>query len=593
MDKAPRSSICSASSHPNTSYNHVASRVDELRNGVIRRSCTVAHKQEQEQVVNTHNSVSVLLLAIQPAVAHFARWSQNAQGRQVQFHLFSPYPKAKPKQVYNAQTRHKKQKIDFRDNPHHVVTSVIGLRLRAADCLWIDNVGPSTSDPHSIPQLVPYIMDAFLHQLAINIARFVLRNECDVCGKGSFTVALGPDDESAPTYRVDVWNCSGSGALRHLMVEEVEAASVYKSRKRMGLLLEDHEDVLQELLLHPRTTDVEFQTRRTNSEQMTTIEAEWNAERPVLKSCRYYPPATALGIEDPPSGGWIPLCDETLAPEHRPRAFVQWLAQHFPHPELDKDCHKLVYKVNAPGNAPTFTGFTAGPVADRHFQPAHRAAHRRGGAMDYRAGGVAAAGGGREDEVQIIPGWFTSTYRLGGQQISNKEFREQSHHLIEICAESHPFGSTSIPHAAAATEPTCPLVHGPHSALRIRAGIQTHALRIPHLFPELDGFGLSTCQCAPPQVETTASRALLPRLVGAVQTTSVLHPIAVLVAITMPLNLILPQFIGVPGIKQMLQEVLVHLILPQLIGIPGKKQMLQEVPAIGDPCIKLEKRGSV
>lgn len=101
------------------------------------------------------------------------------------------------------------------------------------------------------------------------------------------------------------------------------------------------------------------------------------------------PPATAHGIEDPPSGGWIPLYDQTLPPEQRPRAFGQWLVQYFPHPELDKkDCHKLVYKVDAPDKLPTFTGmpfpevltkvdFTAGPaadnhVADRHFQPAHR-----------------------------------------------------------------------------------------------------------------------------------------------------------------------------------------------------------------------------
>ncbi|KAF8197026.1 Alpha/Beta hydrolase protein [Pholiota molesta] len=102
------------------------------------------------------------------------------------------------------------------------------------------------------------------------------------------------------------------------------------------------------------------------------------------------PPATAHGIEDPPTGGWIPLYDETLAPEQRPQAFAQWVAQYFPHPELEKkDCYKLIYKVDTPVKTPSFTAlpfsevltkvdFTAGPagdnhIADRHFQPALRA----------------------------------------------------------------------------------------------------------------------------------------------------------------------------------------------------------------------------
>ncbi|KAF9484527.1 alpha/beta-hydrolase [Pholiota conissans] len=101
------------------------------------------------------------------------------------------------------------------------------------------------------------------------------------------------------------------------------------------------------------------------------------------------PPATAHGIEAPPSGGWIPLYDETLTPEERGPAFGQWLSQYFPHTELEKkDCYKLVYKVETPVKTPTFTGmpfseiltkvdFSAGPsadnhIADVHFQPAHR-----------------------------------------------------------------------------------------------------------------------------------------------------------------------------------------------------------------------------
>jgi len=101
------------------------------------------------------------------------------------------------------------------------------------------------------------------------------------------------------------------------------------------------------------------------------------------------PPATGHGIDDPPTGGWIPLFDETIAPEQRGPAFVNWITQYYPHPELEKkDCYKLIYKVETPEKEPTFTNvpfeeilklvdFGAGPtadnhVADRHFQPVHR-----------------------------------------------------------------------------------------------------------------------------------------------------------------------------------------------------------------------------
>lgn len=101
------------------------------------------------------------------------------------------------------------------------------------------------------------------------------------------------------------------------------------------------------------------------------------------------PPATAHGFDDPPTGGWIPLYDESIAPEQRGPAFVNWVTQYYPHPELEKkDCYKLIYKVDEPIKSPTFTDvpfeeilkmvdFSAGPTADNHvadfyFQPAHR-----------------------------------------------------------------------------------------------------------------------------------------------------------------------------------------------------------------------------
>lgn len=101
------------------------------------------------------------------------------------------------------------------------------------------------------------------------------------------------------------------------------------------------------------------------------------------------PPATCHGIIDPPTGGWIPLYDESIPLDQRPLAFGNWLTQYFPHTELEKkDCRTLVYKVEQPIKPATFTNvpfeevlklvdFSAGPtadnhVADFHFQPAHR-----------------------------------------------------------------------------------------------------------------------------------------------------------------------------------------------------------------------------
>ncbi|KAF8961607.1 Alpha/Beta hydrolase protein [Flammula alnicola] len=121
---------------------------------------------------------------------------------------------------------------------------------------------------------------------------------------------------------------------------------------------------------------------------ITTVDEEVKARlRQTVKTIVWWdPPATAHGIPDPPSGGWIPLYDEDLTPEERGQAFGQWLAQYYPHPNLDKkDCFTLIYKITTPVTTPTFTGIsfeefltkvdlTAGVngdnhIPDKHFQP--------------------------------------------------------------------------------------------------------------------------------------------------------------------------------------------------------------------------------
>ncbi|KAF8961869.1 Alpha/Beta hydrolase protein [Flammula alnicola] len=101
------------------------------------------------------------------------------------------------------------------------------------------------------------------------------------------------------------------------------------------------------------------------------------------------PPASVHGIDDPPSGGWLPLYDETLPLEQRGPAFGQWLVDYYQHPDLaSRDCYKLIYKVKTPVKSPTFkdTPFeelltkmdvTAGPggdnpIGDLHFRPVTR-----------------------------------------------------------------------------------------------------------------------------------------------------------------------------------------------------------------------------
>lgn len=98
------------------------------------------------------------------------------------------------------------------------------------------------------------------------------------------------------------------------------------------------------------------------------------------------PPSQAHGLPDPPTGGWLPLYDESIPPEARGQAFAQWISQYFPHKDPGKkDCHNLVYKMDSPVKTATFTGISfeelltkvdlaAGgngdnPVAEPHFRP--------------------------------------------------------------------------------------------------------------------------------------------------------------------------------------------------------------------------------
>jgi len=115
-------------------------------------------------------------------------------------------------------------------------------------------------------------------------------------------------------------------------------------------------------------------------------EIQANLRKTVKTIVWWDPSAGVIGINDPPTGGWTPLYDETLTPEERGQAFGQWLSQYFPHKDVDKrDCHNFIYKITSPTKTPTFTGmpfeefltmvdFTAGVngdsnFGDRHFLP--------------------------------------------------------------------------------------------------------------------------------------------------------------------------------------------------------------------------------
>lgn len=88
------------------------------------------------------------------------------------------------------------------------------------------------------------------------------------------------------------------------------------------------------------------------------------------------PPSPVHGLPDPPSGGWIPLYDEELVPELRGRAFVEWVTQYFPHPDMDeKDYTNLIYKNTTQTKPATYSDLsddkmfsmldiTAGPRGD-------------------------------------------------------------------------------------------------------------------------------------------------------------------------------------------------------------------------------------
>ncbi|KAJ3768286.1 Alpha/Beta hydrolase protein [Lentinula raphanica] len=71
------------------------------------------------------------------------------------------------------------------------------------------------------------------------------------------------------------------------------------------------------------------------------------------------PPSSVSGLEDPPTGGWIPLYDTSLTPEQRGEAFGKWLSYHYPHPDLEKrDPTTLIYKLDKPIKPPSFSNLT-------------------------------------------------------------------------------------------------------------------------------------------------------------------------------------------------------------------------------------------
>ncbi|PPQ75056.1 hypothetical protein CVT26_012058 [Gymnopilus dilepis] len=122
---------------------------------------------------------------------------------------------------------------------------------------------------------------------------------------------------------------------------------------------------------------------------ITTVPEEVKAR--VLQAVKsivlWEPAAVTLGLENPPSGDWIPLFDETIPPEKRGQALMEWLNQYYPHPNLfKKDCYTLIYKLEKPVKPASFSDIpleeffakldvTAGDrgdnnVADKFFQPA-------------------------------------------------------------------------------------------------------------------------------------------------------------------------------------------------------------------------------
>ncbi|KDR72504.1 hypothetical protein GALMADRAFT_252604 [Galerina marginata CBS 339.88] len=99
----------------------------------------------------------------------------------------------------------------------------------------------------------------------------------------------------------------------------------------------------------------------TTVANITTVGEEVRARlRKAVKTIVWWdPPASANGIPDPPTGGWIPLFDMSLTPEERGTAFNQWLSEYYPHKNLErKDCHTLIYKVTAPIKVPSFAGIS-------------------------------------------------------------------------------------------------------------------------------------------------------------------------------------------------------------------------------------------
>ncbi|KAF9254796.1 alpha/beta-hydrolase [Marasmius fiardii PR-910] len=76
----------------------------------------------------------------------------------------------------------------------------------------------------------------------------------------------------------------------------------------------------------------------------------------VISIVHWDPPSIMMGLQDPPTGGWTPLYDESLTLEQRGQAFAQWLSTYFPHPDLaSRDPKTLLYKCEKPTKPLSFS----------------------------------------------------------------------------------------------------------------------------------------------------------------------------------------------------------------------------------------------
>jgi pimeloyl-ACP methyl ester carboxylesterase len=85
-------------------------------------------------------------------------------------------------------------------------------------------------------------------------------------------------------------------------------------------------------------------------------EAQERLQTHVYALIHWDPPCGIMGLDYPPTGAWTPLYDYTLSPEKRAEAFGQWLAFHFPHPNLSsRDPQTLIYKLETHVKSPSFS----------------------------------------------------------------------------------------------------------------------------------------------------------------------------------------------------------------------------------------------